>query len=390
MHTPTQEAENAPAEAGVILSADELAAGDRVVYPKQGVCRVLGRQTTEVGGMKFEVVALAREEDNASILVPVPKVPTVGLRKLADSNELADVFDLLGSNFDDPELDWKVRHRMHGDLLAAGGILGVAEVLKALQALANMRPLPQKERERYDAARHLLVDELAVALGVSHATAEDYVDLALIPPPGVERRPSKPRRLATLPPKPKRPAPPRRAGAEEEEGIDELDLEDEDLLGDEELPPDEEEAEAADEEGAEEEAEEEAPAPAKKKPAAKKPAAKKAAAKKPAAKKAPARKAATKKADEAADEGPARKAPAKKAATKTAAAEKPAAKKAPTRKTAAKKTADEADEAPAKKAPAKKAASKSGTTTAAKKKTAASAETRASGTTKAARARKTE
>jgi len=382
--TPTQEESEslAPDAAGTILSAEELREGDRVVYPKQGVCRVAGRQVKEIGGMKLEFVSLVREEDSASILVPVDKVPTVGLRKLADTAELGDVFDLLASSFDDPELDWKVRHRLHGDLLAAGGILGVAEVLKGLQALANIRPLPQKERERYDAARHLLVDEVAVALGVPHATAEDYIDLALIPPPGVVRPPSKPRRLATLPPKPKRPAP-RRPVAEEEElelGLDEeLDLE-------EELPEEELEGEeAAEGEAPEEIEEEEAPAPAKKprRAPAKKPAPAKAAkpaeerAKKPAprrkavegaatgkgdAKKAPAKAPAKKEAVAAApkaEKKEARKAPAKKAKP---AATKPAAAKAPAKSTAkkppARKTASKAEPAAAKKAPARTGARK--------------------------------
>ncbi len=348
---PSQEqTESLPQDsAGAIQSADELHDGDRVVYPKQGVCRVLGRQAKEISGMKLEFIALAREEDAASILVPVAKVPTIGLRKVADTTELGDVFDLLASSFDDPELDWKVRHRMHGDLLSAGGILGVAEVLKALQALANLRPLPQKERERYDAARHLLVDEIAVALGVPHSTAEDYIDLALIPPPGVVRPAAKPRRLATLPPKPVRPAA-RRPRGEDEEEFGEIGLEDELDLGEEELPAEEEETEGegeAEGEAAEAEEEEETPAkkprkaPAKKAPAAAKekaPAKKAAAAKKPAARSA-------RKTAEAGEPAEKPKRTTKKAA---AGEEKPAAKKP-----AAKKKAAAADEGEAK-APAKK------------------------------------
>jgi len=255
---PTQETTGSSPEAeptGAIQSASEMKAGDRVVYPKQGVCRVLGLESKEIAGQRLEFVSMSREEDNATILVPVPKVASIGLRKVADTVELADVFDLLASSFDDPELDWKVRHRLHGDLLAAGGILGVAEVLKALQGLANLRPLPQKERERYDMARHLLVAEVTVALGVPPATAEDFIDLALLPPPGTVRPASKPRRLAVVTPRPKpfARARPRAEGEEEEE----LGLEDE--LGFEE---EEEEAVGPEVEGAEEhegEAEEEAP-----------------------------------------------------------------------------------------------------------------------------------
>jgi hypothetical protein len=75
--------------------------------------------------------------------------------------------------------------------MATGGLLGLAEVVKGLQVLSELRPLPTKERELYDTARHLLVAEMAVALGVDEVSAEDTIDVILFPP-GKER----PRRTA--------------------------------------------------------------------------------------------------------------------------------------------------------------------------------------------------
>ena len=57
-------------------------------------------------------------------------------------------------------------------------------MLKALHSLSERRPLPQKERELYDSARHLVVNEFAVALNVARATGEDTVDFCLTPPAG--------------------------------------------------------------------------------------------------------------------------------------------------------------------------------------------------------------
>jgi len=275
---PVEDAISPSESQPIIRSASELQPGDRVVYPNQGVCRVRGTEDKEIAGSRLTFLAMTREEDNATILVPLAKVPTIGLRKVAGSVEIEDVFDLLASSFEDPELDWKVRHRHHVDLLAAGDILGVAEVVKALQGIANMRPLPQRERERYDTARRLLEDEIAVALGIPLATAEDLIDFALIPPPGTVRAPRKPRRLAEIPARPRPTRPARRApGAEEvefeefEEGLDEgLDLEaplDEELGPEEVLEPETEEVlEPEAEELAElEEAEAERPAPGRKK-----------------------------------------------------------------------------------------------------------------------------
>jgi hypothetical protein len=119
------------------------------------------------------------------------------------------VFHYLAAQFDDPELDWKVRHRDNADRLIAGGVLGVAEVVKGLHSLSRLRPLPAKERELYDSSRHLLVNEISVSLGVPDVVAEDYIDYALMPPAGVKlplKTPPTPVELKGPPWKRKKPA----------------------------------------------------------------------------------------------------------------------------------------------------------------------------------------
>ncbi len=198
-----------PSLEGNISSAGELEPGDRVVYPNQGVCRIAGLEQKDIAGQRLEFVKMTREEDGASVLVPLPKVPAIGLRRVASADQIEGVFHYLGASYDDPELDWKVRHRDNVERLIAGGVLGVAEVVKGLHSLARLRPLPAKERELYDGSRHLLVSEVSVSLGVPAAIAEDYVDFALMPPAGVRlplKPPPKPVELKGPPWKRKKPA----------------------------------------------------------------------------------------------------------------------------------------------------------------------------------------
>jgi len=163
-----------------------LAVGDRVVYPNQGVCRVFGVEVKEVAGQKLSFVTMKREEDGAVVMVPEAKVNSIGLRKVATADQVTNIFSFLQSDSDKANLDWKQRARTNLDRMATGGILGVAEVVKGLQVLSELRPLPTKERELYDNARHLLVSEIAAALTISECDAEDAVDLVLFPP-GRER-----------------------------------------------------------------------------------------------------------------------------------------------------------------------------------------------------------
>lgn len=276
-----------------------LAVGDRVVYPNQGVCRVTSVESKEVAGQTLTFVTMKREEDGAVVMVPEAKVRSIGLRKVAGRADVDRVFTFLRSDSDKANLDWKQRARTNVERMSQGGLIGLAEVVKGLQVLSELRPLPTKERELYDNARHLLVAELSASLNIAEVDAEDSVDVVLFPP-GRER--------------PKRTAEEFRTVGGEEDGMelgeDLLELGGEIEVGAEAEP---EEAEAEAEEPAEPAPKAKPPAKGKgekKAPAEKKPAPdkKKAAAKKPAAK--PEKKAAPKK--------PAAKAPAKKPAAKPA------------------------------------------------------------------------
>jgi CarD family transcriptional regulator len=217
---PDEQREQLPAVEGVIADAAELKVGDRVVYPNQGVCAVVGFKDMEVSGTKLQFVSVQREEDGALVHVARNKVPSIGLRRVATADQMEGVFHYLAAQFDDPELDWKVRHRDNADRLIAGGVLGVAEVVKGLHSLSRIRPLPTKEREQYDNARHLLVHEVAVSLAVPPGLAEDYVDYALMPPAGVKFVLKPPPKPVLLPSRPKK----RRPVAEEEDDLGLADL----------------------------------------------------------------------------------------------------------------------------------------------------------------------
>lgn len=303
MHRPDGARDDLPAAEGTVTDASTLTPGQRLIYPGQGVCEIVGIEVKEIAGQQLEMIRMVRADDGAAVLVPRGKVASIGLRRLPTPEQVEGVFHYLGASYDAPELDWKTRHRDNADRLLLGGLLGVAEVVKGLHGLTSLRPLPTKEREIYDHARHLLVNEISAALGVPPGVAEDYIDYALMPPAGVkfDLKPPPPPVLPPAKPKPKRST----LGDELADlGLGDLDLDvEEEAEEGEEAEGEAQQGEAK--EGAEEgaEAEEEKPvrapekaphaAPAKK-PAAKG-AAKKPAPRKPAKHAAPAKHATAKK-----------------------------------------------------------------------------------------------
>jgi hypothetical protein len=101
---------------------------------------------------------------------------------VSTADDVKKVVDYLKSDSEKASLDWKKRARENTARLSEGGLLGLAEVVKGLQVLSELRPLPPKERELYNDARHLFVDELSAAMGVNPADAEDAFDILLFIP----------------------------------------------------------------------------------------------------------------------------------------------------------------------------------------------------------------
>jgi RNA polymerase-interacting CarD/CdnL/TRCF family regulator len=163
------------------MDSMSLVVGDRVVYPNQGLCKVTAIESKDIAGQKLKFVTLVREEDGAKVMVPEGKVLAIGVRKVADSEDVNKVFTFLKSDSDKASLDWKARARTNTERMATGGLIGLAEVVKGLQVLSELRPLPPKERELYNDARHLLVSELAASLKIPACDAEDALDVVLFP-----------------------------------------------------------------------------------------------------------------------------------------------------------------------------------------------------------------
>ncbi|MFZ5445415.1 MAG: CarD family transcriptional regulator [Myxococcota bacterium] len=163
-----------------------LAVGDRLVYPNQGLCTVTEIKTEEIAGHKLTFVSLVITETGARVKVPREKLEKNGVRRVSTSDDVKKVIDYLKSDTEKASLDWKKRARDNTARLSEGGLIGLAEVVKGLQVLSELRPLPPKEREQYNDARHLFVEELAAAMGVHPADAEDAFDILLFVP-GKER-----------------------------------------------------------------------------------------------------------------------------------------------------------------------------------------------------------
>jgi len=153
--------------------------GDKVVYPNHGVGVIEQVAKRSIGELESSFYCLRILSTDSTVMVPVDNTQAVGLRKVLTRRETNRVLKALKDGEVTTYDDWKGRFQANSEKMRTGDIRAVAEVLKSLTMLNEIKPLSYRERKMLDRARFLLVSELAEASGKKTETVEDQIDTAL-------------------------------------------------------------------------------------------------------------------------------------------------------------------------------------------------------------------
>jgi len=154
--------------------------GDKVVYPHHGAAVVEKREKRKVFGEETEYLVLRMAHGEMMLSVPVDKAEEVGMRWPISTEDVEDLFEVLGKRDVREPANWSRRFKNHQEKLKSGDVYQVAEVVRNLALRDQAKGLSAGEKSLYTKARSVLVSELSFALNVSEDDATDKVDAALI------------------------------------------------------------------------------------------------------------------------------------------------------------------------------------------------------------------
>ena len=153
--------------------------GDNVVYPTQGAGRIVDEVERVIGGKTMQFFELELLKGSTKVLIPKGQETRVGLRLITDSGRVPELLELLrGPTLDLPE-GWTPRHRQETTILSQGDIFQIAQLTGTLYRRDIERALSATERRVLDDARHMVVTEIAMALGVSLEEAGETIERTL-------------------------------------------------------------------------------------------------------------------------------------------------------------------------------------------------------------------
>lgn len=153
--------------------------GEKVVYPNHGVGTIENISSRSFG-TQFERFYLLKLACNSmTVMVPFSHADDVGLRKVTKNGEVARVLLFLGTGKCKSTPDWKDRFKENSEKMRVGGLLALAEVLKALLILQADKPLSFREKKMLERARQMLIAEVSIARGLREPGAVDLLQKAL-------------------------------------------------------------------------------------------------------------------------------------------------------------------------------------------------------------------
>ncbi len=164
------------ARPSVDLSKVTFSVGDHAVYPGHGVGQIVGIETKEMMGSKFEFYICQIMETGMKVMIPKNNVASVGLRPIISKEEASKVIDIL--KVTEVKIDnqtWNRRYREYMEKIKTGSVYEIAEVLRDLFILKVDKELSFGEKKMLDTARTLLMKELALAVNKEELHSQDEV-----------------------------------------------------------------------------------------------------------------------------------------------------------------------------------------------------------------------
>lgn len=139
--------------------------GERVVYPSQGVGEIVAIESNELFGPGAQVYVLELIQQPRRVTIATEKAEKGALRQIISTDEAKKV---IASLKDPPPaqkaVPWTKRQRILNDKLNSSSLQDVADVVRELYHLKNVKDLSFSQRRLFDQGIGLIVQELSIAL----------------------------------------------------------------------------------------------------------------------------------------------------------------------------------------------------------------------------------
>ena len=153
--------------------------GDFVVYPNHCAGCIAGIEEKTILGEVRRYYVVYLPDTELTVSIPAEGDDT-GLRACASEEDITEALALLEADATHMPSNWNHRLKHNREKIKSGEIEQVAEVVRNLSVHGAENGLSTGERNMLMKARQILASEIALALNIEVAEAEELVDGALL------------------------------------------------------------------------------------------------------------------------------------------------------------------------------------------------------------------
>lgn len=153
--------------------------GEYIVYPAHGVGQIVDIEEQEVAGFSLEMFVVEFAKDKMKLRVPVPKIESVGMRKVAETAIIDKSLKTVQGRARIKRTMWSRRAQEYDAKINSGDLIQIAEVVRDLYRSENQPEQSYSERQLYEAALERMAREIAVVKKISETEAVNLIEANL-------------------------------------------------------------------------------------------------------------------------------------------------------------------------------------------------------------------
>jgi len=155
----------------------EFSVGETVVEPSIGICEIKGKTRLQIDD-KIEDFFIFHS-GTAKVMIPKSQLKKRGIRKPISPKEVKKIYKLL-SDYKEVSRDVSRQQYINDmNILKRGNIIEIATLLKSLYTVELVTELKGKEKEIFNNAKRVVMDELMYVTKKSKAIVNNEIDKAL-------------------------------------------------------------------------------------------------------------------------------------------------------------------------------------------------------------------
>lgn len=154
----------------------DFKAGQYVVYPTQGVGKLLRVEEQTVGGQKIKMLVIDFEKNHMTLRVPLERAEISGLRPLVTNKKMDEAIASARGKAGAKRMIWARRAAQYEENINSGDPMKLAEVVRDLQRRSAADTMTFSGRQLYLRALERMAQEFGVLHKMEIDEASDKIE----------------------------------------------------------------------------------------------------------------------------------------------------------------------------------------------------------------------